>query len=244
MRDTSHLSLLEHGVYARLIQVYYTREGAISDADKYRLIGARSREERQAVDSVLAEFFTKDGEQWSQARCDREIAAYQTKADKNREVGKKGGRPRTVSVDSENPKETQTVISGLPDGTLANSHKPLEIHSVRTNVLTGGKPPDPAKTAFDTGVALLAPQHGEHKARGIVGKLRKAMGDAKVTELLNEARTRSDAVPWLMKAHQIAEVMDSISKAHGGAAVERLKDGRFRCQARYFARDGREELPI
>ena len=31
LKDTAHLSLLEHGVYARLLDVYYTRETAIPD---------------------------------------------------------------------------------------------------------------------------------------------------------------------------------------------------------------------
>jgi hypothetical protein len=91
---------------------------------------------------------------------------------------------------------------------------------------------------------LLAGSHGEMKARGIVGKLRKVLGDEKVTELLNDAKSRTDAVPWLMRAHAVAEVMDGISKANGGAEVRRLKGGRFQCAARYYRADGREELPI
>lgn len=75
LRDTAHLSLLEHGAYARLLQVYYTREAPIADADKYRLIGARTPEERAAVDVVLAEFFVPADGAWVQSRCDREIAA-------------------------------------------------------------------------------------------------------------------------------------------------------------------------
>lgn len=95
LRDASHLSLLEHGVYTRLLQVYYTRESTITDAEKYRIVSARSPEERQAVDDVLAEFFAQDDDgAWRQSRCDREIAEYQAKAERNREVGKLGGNPK------------------------------------------------------------------------------------------------------------------------------------------------------
>lgn len=94
LRDTAHLSLLEHGVYARLLQVYYTREAPIADGEKYRLIGARSPDEREAVDAVLAEFFTLTDGVWMQSRCNREIAEYQSKAERNREVGKLGGNPK------------------------------------------------------------------------------------------------------------------------------------------------------
>lgn len=121
LRDTAHLSLLEHGVYARLLQVYYTREAPIADAEKYRLVGARSDEERRAVDAVLEEFFALIDGLWVQDRCDREIADYQTKAERNREVGRLGGRP----VKPRNPEETQTVSKRNPTETLASSHKPI-----------------------------------------------------------------------------------------------------------------------
>ena len=43
MKDASHLSLLEHGVYMRLIDVYYTRESSIPEDQAARLIGARTK---------------------------------------------------------------------------------------------------------------------------------------------------------------------------------------------------------
>lgn len=121
LRDTAHLSLLEHGVYARLLQVYYTREQPILESEKYRVIGARSPEEREAVDSVLGQFFEVASDGWRQSRCDREIEAYREKAKRNREVGQLGGRP----VKDQNPQETQTVSEESPDVTLANSQEPI-----------------------------------------------------------------------------------------------------------------------
>ncbi|TAM07232.1 MAG: DUF1376 domain-containing protein [Paraburkholderia sp.] len=77
LKDTAHLSLLEHGVYARLLDVYYTREAAIPAAQAARLIGARSDEETLALRNVLCEFFEcvtgSDGDVWIQDRCEREI---------------------------------------------------------------------------------------------------------------------------------------------------------------------------
>lgn len=81
LKDTAHLSLLEHGVYGRLLDVYYTREGPISDAEAARLIGARSREEKAALRAILAEFFfmAEGSLDWSHKRCDAEVARYQDK---------------------------------------------------------------------------------------------------------------------------------------------------------------------
>lgn len=79
LKDTAHLSLLEHGVYTRLLDVYYTREGGIPEKEAARLIGARSRDEREALAAVLAEFFVLVDGLHMQQRCDREIERYQDK---------------------------------------------------------------------------------------------------------------------------------------------------------------------
>jgi uncharacterized protein YdaU (DUF1376 family) len=84
LKDTAHLSLMEHGVYSRLLDVYYTREDGIPQGDSHRLVGARSRDERAAVDTVLREYFRLADGVWRQERCDREIARYLEKQAKAR----------------------------------------------------------------------------------------------------------------------------------------------------------------
>lgn len=125
LKATSHLSLLEHGIYTRLLDVYYTREGAIPADQAARLVGARSKDEREALDAVLTEFFVQVGGAWTQKRCDEEIAHYQEKAERNREVGKKGGRPVTQKEPTNNPDGFQNVTQTEP--TNNPSHKPLAI---------------------------------------------------------------------------------------------------------------------
>lgn len=84
MRDTSHLSILEEGVYRRLIDQYYIRESALPADPRllYKLARAMSKDERQAVDDVAAEFFTKIDGLLHHKRCDEEIAAYLEKQEK------------------------------------------------------------------------------------------------------------------------------------------------------------------
>lgn len=81
LKDTAHLSLLEHGIYARLLHVYYTRECAIPDDQAARLIGARTKEELAGLRTVLREFFTQDDQSgdWIQLRCEEEINRFQDK---------------------------------------------------------------------------------------------------------------------------------------------------------------------
>ena len=79
LKNTAHLSLLEHGIYTRLMDVYYTREGAIPVDQVERLIGVRSKDERKALGDVLDEFFIAEDEVLRQPRCDKEIARFQDK---------------------------------------------------------------------------------------------------------------------------------------------------------------------
>ena len=70
------------------------------------------------VQTVLEEFFTfnQEFDFWYHKRCDETITAYQAKAQRNREVGKLGGRPKA------NPDETQMVSKDNPN------HKPITIN--------------------------------------------------------------------------------------------------------------------
>lgn len=106
IKKAGHLSLLEHGIYARLMDVYYTREAGIPEDKAARLISARSKEELQALANVLDEFFVLVDGLWTQGRCEEEIGNASEKAEQNRENGKKGGRPKKSATEqkpTENP---------------------------------------------------------------------------------------------------------------------------------------------
>lgn len=75
LRDAGHLSLLEHGCYRRLIDLYMvTRQPLPFDMPRlYRLLHATSKEEQQAVQVVIEEFFHMDRGVLRHSRCDREL---------------------------------------------------------------------------------------------------------------------------------------------------------------------------
>lgn len=91
-KNTGHLSLLEHGVYLQLMRVYYSSESPIQDKQKYRCVGARTDEERAAVDAVLDDFFQKVDGKWHLERCDKEIEKYRKRQEVNRQNAKKPRR--------------------------------------------------------------------------------------------------------------------------------------------------------
>jgi uncharacterized protein YdaU (DUF1376 family) len=78
---TAHLTFIEDATYSRLIRKYYATEKPLPIEIKLvqRLINARSKEEKNAVVSVLNEFFTLTDEGWRQERCDHEIARFKDK---------------------------------------------------------------------------------------------------------------------------------------------------------------------
>ncbi|MEN7529316.1 YdaU family protein [Cupriavidus sp. DL-D2] len=132
IKDAAHLTLLEHGVYARLMDVYYTREAGIPDGQAARLIGARSKDEQQAVQNVLVEFFHLTDGIWLQNRCEREIEEANLQADKNRANGKKGGRPKRIETEQKptgfsvgSDSDSQKNLSQTPDSRLQTPEEPI-----------------------------------------------------------------------------------------------------------------------
>lgn len=199
--------MLEHGAYRLLLDVYYTTEKALPSDIKAaaRKAGARSKEEMAAVEVVLTEFFVLTEEGWIQNRCESEIAVFQSKAEANRVIGKKGGRPKKVTqaVPDGNPEITQTVSEINPRKTLTTNQEPLTINHSVTEV-TGSKPPmTPDEIIFGYGVPILTNAGtAEKQARSFLGGLRKAHGDDVLVNTLRECIRAKPLQPleWLAKA--------------------------------------------
>ena len=83
---TAHLTFIEDATYSRLIRKYYATEKPLPIDMKtvQRLINARSKEEKNAVVSILNEFFTLTDDGWRQERCDHEIARFKDRQSKAR----------------------------------------------------------------------------------------------------------------------------------------------------------------
>lgn len=131
-RDTTHLTLLEHGVYRQLMDWIYLDEKPIpKETDMvFRRLCARTDEEKSAVIVVLGELFELTESGYIQARCMGEISTYQGQATRARENGKLGGRPpKTAVVISGLLEETQTKANQEPITTKPLTTKPIEKHS-------------------------------------------------------------------------------------------------------------------
>lgn len=97
-KDTKDLSPIEHGVYRLLLDFNYATEQPIpTEFEKlYRIVGARTHMECQAVRLVAERFFPVNGDgRRHNKRAEEEIEKYLERVEHNREVGRRGGRPKT-----------------------------------------------------------------------------------------------------------------------------------------------------
>lgn len=123
-RSTRHLSNEEDLAYRRLLDMYYENEAPIPVETQW--VARRIRVASEVVQIVLEDMFelTEDG--WKHARCEADIEEYQRNAERNRENGKRGGRPKSVSKKpKQNPAGSQSDASGNPNQTPNTNHKPL-----------------------------------------------------------------------------------------------------------------------
>ena len=71
---TAHLTWLEDAAYFRCLRKYYSDHGLPADLGVVqRLVGARSKQEKEAVERVLNEFFFVDGDSYRNKRAEKEI---------------------------------------------------------------------------------------------------------------------------------------------------------------------------
>ncbi len=112
------LSMIEDGAYGRLMDFYYGKEEPIEHARRYNIARATSSAEKKAVDTVLALFFTREGDSWRHHRIDDEIAKAQPRIEAARLNGKRGGRPKKkpnknpLGSDNKTQRDTQQEPGG------------------------------------------------------------------------------------------------------------------------------------
>lgn len=126
-KDTTHLSMLEHGAYRQLLDWAYLEQSPIPKETKvvFRRLRAITDEEQKAVLNCLNEFFSLTDDGYIQGRVSSEITAYEAKSSTARGNGKLGGRPlKTKVVISGNPDKTQTKANSLTHK-LINSYTPI-----------------------------------------------------------------------------------------------------------------------
>lgn len=138
---TRHLTLVERSLYRDLIDMYYDTEQAIDGSDFDRLarrLMCRTDDEKTALQYVLGEFFTLDGDLYTHERCECEIQEYQAKREQQSRAGKASAEKRLSKKSASNDKNQTSVEGDLTDveRTLnkpSTNHKPLTNNHIKKN---------------------------------------------------------------------------------------------------------------
>ena len=111
-RDTSGLSMLEHGAYNLLLHNYYAACGKLETEKPrlYEMCHARTPDDIKAVDYILNKFFRFENGELKNNRADEEIAERQQYFAEQSRKGKLGGRPRKNPRLSKKTKSPKTGV--------------------------------------------------------------------------------------------------------------------------------------
>lgn len=125
LRDTSRLSMLEHGAYNLLLDYYYAEERPIAPEldDVYRMVRAILPEERRAVVKVLSIFFQKTEGGYHHKRVDKEIATAKAVIEKQRLAGAESASKRW-STDRSTHESSDSSTDAAPIHPPTTNHQP------------------------------------------------------------------------------------------------------------------------
>lgn len=217
---TAHLSLLEDAAYHRCLRLYYQTEKPLPPdlATVTRLVGARTRQEREAVANVLSEFFEIEPDGYHQKRCDREITVYQEKAHAARRNGTKGGRPS-------NQKKTETVPPLVQSEKLTTPHSPLPTPVSEANA-SGAKAPRDVLFAEALPWLIRKTEKSRDGCAKLIVAWCKQVGDDKTLELLTacESENPVDPVSWMGARMKPRETWNDRRRRENLAIIEAYDD--------------------
>ena len=224
IHDTAHLSNYEDLAFRRLLDLYYTSEKPIPNQTHEVARRIRMSNQINAVQTVLEEFFMFDMENnyWFHKRCDETIAAYQAKAERNREVGKLGGRPK-LNPDA-NQEETQVVSKHNPNQEpITINHKPK-----RENATVVACPLDVRDQVWNDWVALRKSKKAPITATVVEGARKEAFKlNWPLDKFLVEWCTRGSQglkAEWIVKPNPADNVRLTVAPSNEpDPALEKIK---------------------
>ena len=125
---TKHISDAEDLAYRRLLDLYYMSEKPIPLDVK--MVARKIGMEIEETESVLVEFFELQDDGYHNNRADVEIAKYQSQVATNREIGKRGGRPKSLIN-----KGLQTIkTESVTESDTNTNPKKIQIQNKNNNI--------------------------------------------------------------------------------------------------------------
>jgi uncharacterized protein YdaU (DUF1376 family) len=195
--DTIHLTTLEHGAYFLLLTAAWRRPHCdLPDDDQFLSRIARlSLDDWIAIRSTIMEFWNFDGRRktWTQKRLSKERSYVSNKSRSQKDKAAK-------RWNNEKKEDAAALPEDMPERCPDDAPTPTPFTLPNGN---GGEPPNLTEQLWSNGLAVVIGFGvAEAKARPLLGKWRKAGGDAGVLALLAQAQREevSDLVPWMEAA--------------------------------------------
>jgi len=138
-KKAGRLTILQHGVYALLMDAIYDRETFPTIDEAIDWCWASTPEEIHAIEFVLGKLFTLVDGIYTQKRVAEEIENYALFCEQQAEKGKKGGRPKKPNGLNNKPSESRDK----PNQSLTTNQEPLTTKDIVPTVLVD----DPADTS-------------------------------------------------------------------------------------------------
>lgn len=138
-KDTAHLTLLEHGIYRQLLDLYYTNEQPLSldHASNMRLVCVRNADESKAYENVLKDFFVQLEDGFHHKRCDDEILKFHGKSEKSRDAAHKRWANNANALPTHSERNAREDANQEP---RTNNHKPITNKEIlKANVVCDAK---------------------------------------------------------------------------------------------------------
>lgn len=228
------LTLEERGAYQTILDLIYDHGGPVIDNERLLAgyMNCSLRKWRTLRDELIAKRkikITRDG-LITNERAEKEIENTAKTSRKLAESGAKGGRVRAENekkANENNEGEQASLDEGLSD--------PQAISEARSqssvDESTGGEPPDLLKAMFDDGLALLTSTGTpEKQARSLLGKWKKAKGEAEVLVGLADCRAKriEQPVEWLEKRFKAARYISPSGYEYRGDDQAVMKEAEKR----------------
>ena len=126
LADTAHLNAAQNGAYMLLLMNYWQRGKPLDNAgNRLAYVARMTLEEWEDNRDVLAEFFWVDGDIWTHARVENDLAKVREKSAQASFAGKQSGVQRALNHKEED-KDKDKIIDNVEFDTFWNTY-PIKI---------------------------------------------------------------------------------------------------------------------
>lgn len=236
---TSHLSFIEDATYSRLIRKYYATEKPMPPDVKtvQRLVNAKSKEEKNAVELVLNEFFILTHDGWRQGRCDHEIARFKDKQAKAKRSADSRWQPVNATVAANETKldlepnlACVRIADALPTqcSPVTNHQSPISKHqSIKSMAETS------VKKTSEPGLQKKKDDLGD---LGVLGEMHKrfaeliskegasvAVDDCRIKDMVATGASEAEVIGAISIAKEMRKKISTASPINAGYVLAIVK---------------------